>query len=98
MTEATATVDREEVRVMFRRTAPEQEAITRTWSEVEAVIGSLRGRKFYGAFDPATNEYLVCVQRRDDDAPEALGLEEKTLPAGGMHAGGLRGSRPPSTS
>ena len=79
---------------MFRRTGDEQEAITRTWSEVEAAIGSLRGRKFYGTFDPATHEYRVCVQWRDGDDAHALGLEEGTLPGGRYARERLRGEPP----
>ena len=78
-------VERESVRVMFRRTSDKQEAITRAWAELEAAVGSLRGRKFYGVFDPATREYWVCVQRREDDDPESLGLEDGTL-SGGRYA------------
>lgn len=75
-------VEREEVRVMFRRTADEQEAITRAWAEVEAAIGSLRGRKFYGVFDPMRSDYRVCVQWREGDDAETLGLMDGTLPGG----------------
>jgi hypothetical protein len=75
-------VEREDLRVMFRRTTDEQEAITRTWAEVEGAIGSLRGRKFYGVCDPTTNEYRVCVQWRKGDNAQALGLESGTLPGG----------------
>jgi hypothetical protein len=75
-------VDREEVRVMFKRTTDEQEAISSTWSDVETAVGSLRGRKFFGAFDPQTREYRVCVQWREGDDSDALGLEDGTLPGG----------------
>lgn len=34
---------------MFRRTTDAQDAITRAWADVEEVVGSLKGRKFYGA-------------------------------------------------
>jgi hypothetical protein len=88
-------VDREEVRVMFKRTADKQEAITRTWSEVEAAIGSLRGRKFYGTFDPETREYRVCVQWREGDDPDSLGLEEGTI-AGGRYARERLEGQPPA--
>ena len=50
-------VERRDVRVMFRRAADEQEAITRAWAEVEDAIGRLRGRKFYGCVDPTTGEW-----------------------------------------
>lgn len=70
---------------MFKSCSDQQEAITRTWAEFEERVGSLRGRKFYGAFDPRTNEYRACTQLRDDDDPEGLGLERGTL-AGGRYA------------
>jgi len=70
---------------MFRRSSDEQEAITRTWAEVESAIGALRGRKFYGVFDPETKQYWVCVQRRSEDDADALGLEDGTI-AGGRYA------------
>ena len=79
---------------MFRRTTDHQEAITRTWAELEAAVGALRGRKFYGAFDPSTREYWVCVQRREDDDPEALGLEDGTLPGGRYARERLEGDPP----
>ena len=87
-------VDRDEVRVMFRRTADEQRAITRTWAEVEAAIGSLRGRRFFGTFDPATHEYRVCVQCREGDEADALGLELGTIPGGRYACERLEGAPP----
>lgn len=87
-------VEREEVHVMFRRTADEQEAITRTWSEVETAVGSLRGRKFYGTFDPASHEYRVCVQWRDGDDAQALALEEGKRPGGRYARERLEGEPP----
>jgi hypothetical protein len=82
MADGAVIVEREEVPVMFRRTTDAQEAITRTWTEVETAVGSLKGRKFYGAFHPTTSEYWVCVQLRDGDDPGALGLERGALPGG----------------
>ena len=79
---------------MFRRTSGAQKAITRTWAEVETAVGSLKGRKFYGAFHVTTNEYWACVQRRDDDEPGALGLEEGTLPDGRYARARLEGDPP----
>jgi hypothetical protein len=94
MSDGTLIVDREDVRVMFRRTSDEQEAITRTWAEVEAAIGQLRGRKFYGVFDSGTNEYRVCVQWRDGDDAEAVGLEDGALPGGRYVRERLQGEPP----
>jgi hypothetical protein len=75
-------VERDEVAVMLKRVADEQSAISRGWVEVEEAVGSLRGRKFYGAFDEAAGEYRVCVQLRKGDDPAALGLETGSLPGG----------------
>jgi hypothetical protein len=61
VTKEQVSADREEVRVMFRRTTDAQEAITRTWAEVEAAAGTLQGRTFFGAFDPATREYRGAI-------------------------------------
>lgn len=83
--EAGAVVQRPEVSVMFRRTTDDQAAITTAWAELEDVVGSLRGRKFYGVFDPRANEYRACVELRGGDDPQALGLEQGTL-AGGRYA------------
>ena len=90
-------VERDAVPVMFRRVADEQAAIEQGISHVEAMIGPLRGRKCYGAFDDG--EYRVCVQIRDGDDPAAIGLEVGELPGGryarvrlkGEHISGLIG-------
>jgi hypothetical protein len=78
-------VARDDTIVMFRRGADEQQAITRAWAELEDRVGSLRGRKFYGVFDAARKEYRACVEMREGDDPDALGLETGTL-AGGRFA------------
>ena len=94
MADGAAIVEREDVRVMFRRTTDDQQAITRTWADVEAAVGSLKGRKFYGAFNVTTSEYWVCVQLRKGDDPGALGLEEGTLPGGRYARERLEGNPP----
>ena len=79
----TATVvERRDTEVMFTRAADEQEAITRAWAELEGLVGSLRGRRFYGVLDPGRREYRACVELRDGDDPDALALETTTLPGG----------------
>ena len=75
-------IERDDVSVMFRRVADEQEAISRGWAEVEKAVGSLKGRRFYGAMDEGRGEYRVCVRLRDGDDPHRLGLEVGTLPGG----------------
>jgi hypothetical protein len=84
VSEAGSLVERDDVAVMLRHVPDEVPAIRRAWSEVEHALGSLRGRKFYGSFDPTTNQYAVCVVSRQGDDPSALGLQPGTLP-GGMY-------------
>jgi hypothetical protein len=86
-------VERAELAVLARRVPDELPAIQRTWAEVEAAVG-LRGRHFYGAFDPATEEYLVCVVRADGDDADALGLVAETLPGGRFARTRLHGEPP----
>ena len=74
-------VVREPVEVMLVRVADELPEIQRAWAEFETAVG-LRGRKFYGAFDPATTTYSVCAVLRPGDEPAALGAERGTLPGG----------------
>ena len=64
---------RDETPVMFRRARDEPGEIRRAWAELEATVGSLRGRKFFGTFDPATGAYRACTQLRDDDDPRLTG-------------------------
>ena len=87
-------VERDEVTVMFKRVAGEQAAIERGWAELEQSVGSLRGRKFFGTFDPATREYRVWVQLREDDHPDELGLEVGKLPGGRYLLVRLQGEPP----
>jgi DNA gyrase inhibitor GyrI len=92
-------IERDEVSVMFKRVPDDQSAITRGWAELEEVVGSLRGRRFYGVFyDKASAgssaECHVCVQVRDDDDPARLGLELGTIPGGRYARARLEGEPP----
>jgi hypothetical protein len=78
-------VERAEVAVMFKACGDQQDAITRTWAELEDAVGSLRGRKFYGVFDPRSSEYRACVEVREGDDAATFGLERGTI-AGGRYA------------
>jgi hypothetical protein len=86
-------VDRPETDVMFLRTQDSPAEIPRVWERLEEVVG-LRGRKFFGAFDPATREYRACVQAKEADDPAALGLESGTLPGGRYLRTRLQGEPP----
>ena len=63
--------------------------------ELEDALGSLRGRKFYGSFDPTTSQYAVCVVLRQGDDPRALGLQPGTIPGGKYVRVRLKGSHRP---
>ena len=79
---------------MLRRVPDEVRSIRRAWNEVEQAVGSLRGRKFYGAFDAARNQYAVCVALRQGDDPGALDLQQGTLPGGRYIRLRLKGEPP----
>lgn len=85
-------VERDAVAVMFKRVADEEAAIGEGIAAVEAAIGSLRGRKCYGAFEDG--EYRACVQIRAGDDPAALGLEAGELPGGRYARVRLKGEPP----
>lgn len=87
-------VELPDIPVMFRSADDEQAAITQAWTELEEAVGSLRGRKFYGAFDPKTCDYRACVELRDGDDPEGLGLERGMLRGGRYARTRLKGEPP----
>ena len=86
-------VVREPTQVMLVRVADELSEIQRAWAAFETAVG-LRGRKFYGAFDPVTATYSVCAVLRPDDDPAAFGAEPGTLPGGRYVCVRLRGEAP----
>jgi hypothetical protein len=67
------------------------EAAGPAFSELEAALPSLRGRRFYGYFAPDENRYYACVVAREDDA---LDLERLTLPGGAYARTRLHGEPP----
>jgi hypothetical protein len=88
-------IECEEIPVMFVRAADDEPgAIREAWERLEERVGDLRGRKFYGVFDPATSEYRACVQVAAQDDPAALGFESATLAGGTYLRTRLRGEPP----
>jgi hypothetical protein len=77
---------------MFKRVADEVAAIGQGISEVEDAVGSLRGRKCYGAFEGG--EYRACVQVHEGDDLAAIGLEVGELPGGRYARVRLKGEPP----
>ena len=85
-------VERAEIAVQFVRVPDGLEHIRRAWDELEAVV-PLRGRHFYGAFDPVANDYRACVEICEGH--ELLSeLESGTLPGGRYLRARLRGAPP----
>lgn len=90
---AAAPVERDEIEVMFLRSGIAQAEMRSAWERLEALVG-LRGRRFFGTFDPATSEYRACVQSKEGEDPAALGLEQGTLAGGRYLQARLRGEPP----
>ena len=74
-------VVRESTEVMLVRVADDLPEMQRAWASFEAAVG-LRGRKFYGAFDPVSQTYSVCAVLRSGDEPSRFDAERGTLPGG----------------
>jgi hypothetical protein len=85
-------IEREEITVQFVRVPDGLEHIRRAWDELEAVV-PLRGRHFYGAFDPVADDYRACVEVREGDEL-VTGLESDTLPGGRYLRARLQGEPP----
>ncbi|MFL5959441.1 MAG: GyrI-like domain-containing protein [Gaiellaceae bacterium] len=85
-------VERGEIAVQFVRVPDGLDEIGRAWNELEAVV-TLRGRHFYGAYDPVADDYRACVEVREKDAL-VPGLESGTLPGGRYLRARLRGEPP----
>jgi hypothetical protein len=90
----TAVVEREDAPVLCLRVDDTLPEIRRAWPALERTIGSLRGRRFFGAADADAGWYRACVQVREGDLPDELGLELWTLPGGRYLRARLRGEPP----
>jgi hypothetical protein len=91
---ASVRIERDPTPVMFKRVGDDHAAIGRAWRALEATLGMRQGRRFFGAFDATAGEYRVCVQLREGDDPEALGLESGMLAGGTYLRAQLRGQPP----
>jgi len=90
----TSVVRRDDVAVLCTRVEDAPPEIRRAWPELERTIGSLRGRRFYGAADAEAGWYRACVAVREGDLPDELGLELWTLPGGRYLRTRLHGEPP----
>ena len=85
-------VQRDAIAVQFVRVPDGLDEIARAWNELEAVV-ALRGRHFYGAYDPIAEDYRACVEVRERDEL-VRDLESGTLPGGCYLRARLRGGPP----
>lgn len=74
--------ERSETPVMFLQVSGESDHIREAWERLERLLGSRRGRKFYGIFNAAAGTYRACVELRAGDRAEALGLRRGVLEGG----------------
>jgi hypothetical protein len=86
-------IRRSEVVVMQHTVPDELEHIQHLWPAFETLVG-LRGRKMYAYADLSDKTYTACTPVRDDDHPEALGLQIGKLPGGSFLRGVLTGEPP----
>jgi hypothetical protein len=84
------TLDEVPVLVVVKDGDPGQAAPV-AFSELEAALPSLRGRRFYGYYEPNARRYVACVVARDDDT---LDLDRRSLPGGAYARTRLRGQPP----
>ena len=72
----------EDVPVMYLRSEGGVTGAKETFGILERKLTSLRGRKFYGTYDPGTGEYRACVAVQSGDDPSRLGLQTWSIPGG----------------
>jgi hypothetical protein len=66
----------------------------RAFERLESALPTLRGRRFYGYYDPPANAYRACVAVVDDAEPERVGLARDVLPGGTYLRCRIRGEPP----
>lgn len=74
--------ERVETPVMFLQVPGEPDQIRQAWEQLERIVGSRRGRKFYGISNPAAGTYRACVELRDGDRAADLGLRTGVVEGG----------------
>jgi DNA gyrase inhibitor GyrI len=91
-------VEREDTPVMFVGAEGDPQIVSgaaqRAFSDLESRLGTLRGRRFFGVFKPASSEYLACVQTRGGDDADALGLQQTVIPGGAYLRATITGQPP----
>jgi hypothetical protein len=93
-----ARIKRNDTPVMFVAAEADPTAVSgaaqRAFSELESRLDTLRGRRFFGVFDPASSEYLACVQTHAGDDAHALSLRQMVIPGGAYLRATITGQPP----
>jgi hypothetical protein len=91
-------VERDDTPVMFVAAEADPrivvDAAQRAFGELESSLDTLRGRRFFGVFDPASSEYLACAQTKDSDDAPRLGLRQTVIPGGAYLRATITGEPP----
>jgi hypothetical protein len=89
------TVTLEPIDVMVVRDTGEMpEAAGRAFQRLESALPSLKGRKFYGYWDPDAKAYVACVASLPSDDAAAMGFDRATIPGGRYQRARLIGEPP----
>ncbi|MFC5925506.1 GyrI-like domain-containing protein [Micromonospora vulcania] len=86
-------MERIETPVMFVTAKDGSDEIGPAWDRLETMLGSLRGRRFFGVFDDS-DVYRCCVQVRAGDDAARLGLTLGVVPGGRYLCATVRGPQP----
>jgi hypothetical protein len=78
----TACVTLPDVRVMYVESTTGHAGAAKAFDTLEAPFPTLKGRKFYGTFQPPTGPYRACVAIEPSDDVVALGFPTWTIPGG----------------
>ena len=73
---------------------PPAEVAMKAFARLEKVLGDVKGRKFYGYYDPEQREYRAFVAVQEGDDPEKKGLRRETLPGGKYARARIKGEPP----
>jgi hypothetical protein len=58
------------------------EGASQAFKTLESKLPTLKGRRFFGTFNPFMGEYRACVQAVEGENAESMGLETWTIPGG----------------
>ena len=87
-------VERTDIAVRYVQVKDELSEIRMAWPELEAAVGSLKGRRFLAAFDPTEGWYRACVEIGPDVTTSERALPEAVVPGGRFLRIRLRGTPP----